>query len=103
MELLFTGALLVGKVQAFRDCPPGKLTTVGPSPHMLSSCGTAREDACRDMCAGEKSYMTLSRFCVVGLSSHMLSSCGTASDEACRDMFARPVLGKWVFMVHVPA
>ena len=26
--------------------------TVGPSPHMLSSCGIAREDACRDTYAG---------------------------------------------------
>ena len=26
--------------------------TVGPSPHMLSACGIAREDACRDTYAG---------------------------------------------------
>ena len=26
--------------------------TVGPSPHMLSSCGIAREDACCDTYAG---------------------------------------------------
>ena len=26
--------------------------TVGPSPHMLSSCGIAREEACRDTYAG---------------------------------------------------
>ena len=25
---------------------------VGPSPHMLSSCGTAKDDACRDVYSG---------------------------------------------------
>lgn len=100
MDLLFAVTLLVGSVQAFRVCPSVMLITVGPSPHVLSSYGTAREAACRDMCAGEEFCKESFVFCVVGPSPHMLSSCGTAREEACRDMCL--VLGKWVFMVHVP-
>ena len=75
------------------------LTIVGPSPHMLSSYGTAREDACRDMCAGEELCRKHSMSCVVGPSPHMLSSCGTAREEACREM----CVGTWFFMVHFPS
>ena len=64
---------------------------VGPSPHMLSSCGTARDDACRDVCSGRSSsneFLSMQSFDTVGPSPHILPSCGIAREDACRDTYA---------------
>ena len=61
---------------------------VGPSPHMLSSCGTAKDDACRDVCSGHREILPMQLPDTVGPSPHMLSSCGIAREEACRDTYA---------------
>ena len=77
---------------------------VGPSPHMLSSCGTAKDDACRDVCSGRNSrneFLSMQSFDTVGPSPHMLSSCGIAREDACRDTYAGLFASKEeVFLRH---
>ena len=76
---------------------------VGPSPHMLSSCGTARDDACRDVCSGRslsKDFLPMQSFDTVGPSPHMLSSCGIAREDACRDTYAGLCASIEVFLRH---
>ena len=71
---------------------------------MLSSCGTARDDACRDVYSGRsltKEFVPMQSFDTVGPSPHMLSSCGIAGEDACRDTYAGLLASKEeVFVRH---